>query len=171
MERYSIFAAWWGALIASIVLLFDFYKWARSGPRLLCDVKYGWKIKAADFTDDNEYIFFSVSNTGDRPTTIIHQAAIHWPTILDRILKKHETSFFIKGGAYDMGKIPAIIRPGEIWNGISRIDDKIRSLVDNGGQSYLVLSFSHRKRSYFFPITKVKRKLKVFKSQLIQNPV
>ncbi len=154
MDSWSILAAWWGALVATIVLLFDYYKWARSGPRVRCDSKYGWKIMVEGVNDDNEYIFFSVTNTGDRPTTITKQAALYWPNRIKRYFCKSKEQFFIKGGLYDMGKIPMIIKPGEIWNGVARINSDIHNLMEKGGYFYLSLDFSHRCRPYLFKVTK-----------------
>ena len=154
MDKYTIVAAWWGALIATIVLLFDYYKWARSGPRLKCDAKYGWKMMMQGTSDESEYIFFSVTNTGDRPTTITHQSCLHWPTRLDKLLKKNQSSFFIKGGAHGLGNVPTIIRPGEVWNGLARINEEIRKLMAEGGCLFVALSFSHRRRSYLFKVAK-----------------
>lgn len=154
MDSYSIVAAWWGALIATIVLLFEFYKWVRSGPRLRCDAKYGWKIMMEGTEDDNEYIIFSVTNTGDRPTTITKQAALHWPTRLDKLRDKSKSSFFIKGGFHGLGKVPAIIRPGEVWNGLARIGEDLHVLMSKGGYFYLSLDFSHRRRPYLFKVAK-----------------
>lgn len=152
MGSWSILAAWWGALIATIVLLFDCYKWAISGPRIRCDSKYGWKIMVEG--DNNEYIFFSVTNTGDCPTTITKQFALYWPNRIKRYFCKSKKQFYIKGGLYGMGEIPMIIKPGEVWNGLGQINDDIRSLMNKGGYLFLSLEFSHRRRPYLFKVTK-----------------
>lgn len=154
MGSWSILAAWWGALIATIVLLFDYYKWARSGPRIRCDSKYGWKMMVEGVDDNNEYIIFSVTNTGNLPTTITKQAALYWPNRIKRYLCKSTTQFYIKGGLHGMGQIPMIIKPGEIWNGAARINDDIHSLMNEVGYLYLSLEFSHRRRPYLFKVTK-----------------
>ncbi len=154
MGSWSILAAWWGALIATIVLLFDYYKWARSGPRIRCDSKYGWKMMVDGVVDSDEYVFFSVTNTGDRPTTITKQAVLHWPNRIKRHFCKSKTQFWIKGDLHGMGQIPMIIKPGEIWNGTARINDEIHKLMNKDGYLYLSLEFSHRRRPYLFKVTK-----------------
>jgi hypothetical protein len=154
MGSWSILAAWWGAVIATIVLLFDFYKWARSGPRIRCDPKYGWKMKVDGVDDDNEYIFFPVTNAGDRPTTITRQGALYSPDRIKRYFCKPKEQFFFKGGLHGMGKIPMIIKPGEIWDGCAAITDDMHRLMNKVGYLYLSLEFSHRQRPYLFKVTK-----------------
>ncbi len=154
MDNYSLVAAWWGALIATIVLLFDFYKWAKSGPRIICESVYGWKLITEGVDDNSEYIYFTVTNTGDRPTTITKQAGLYWPTKLTKTFCKSKNQFFIKGGLHGFGKVPAIIRPGEIWISLTRISEDLKCLVDNGGYLYLSLYFSHRHRPLLFKVSK-----------------
>jgi hypothetical protein len=154
MDKFTLVAAWWGALIATIVLLFDFYKWVRSGPRIICESNYGWKIMMEGTQDDNEYIYFTVTNTGDRPTTITHQAALYWPTRINKAFCKSKNQFFIKGGLHGFGNVPTIIRPGEIWIGLARIGEDLKGLMNNGGYLYLSLRFSHYRRSLLFEVVK-----------------
>jgi hypothetical protein len=37
-------AAWWGAVIATAVLIWDIYKWRTAGPRIALDVRSGMKF-------------------------------------------------------------------------------------------------------------------------------
>ena len=158
MNDISLVAAWWGALIATVVLLFDLYKWAKSGPSIMCESNYGWKIMMEGIEDDNEYIYFTVTNTGDRLTTITKQAAAYWDTKWATIFSKPKQQFFIKGGLHGLGKVPMIIKPGEIWISLGRIGEDIRGLMDQGGYLYLSLYFSHRRRPLRFKVAKGKKK-------------
>ena len=157
MDKLSVLAAWWGAFIATIVLLFELYKWARSGPILRCDTKYGWKITENGIINEHEFIFFSVTNTGDRPTTIVNQGLLYWATLRDKFRKKPDLSWFTKGGLYGFGKVPSIIHPGEVWNGLGSINDGIKESINKGGYLYVSLLFSHRKRPYLFMVKKGKK--------------
>lgn len=152
MESWNVIAAWWGALIATTVLLLDYYKWSRSGPIIRCDAKYGWKIMAEGVEDDNEYIFYTVTNVGDRPTTITKQGVLCWPNVFKRVFSDADAEFWIKGGIHGMGKVPMIIKPGEVWNGCGTINDEIRDLVKKGDNLFLSLEFSHRQKSYLFKL-------------------
>lgn len=154
MDAWTVVAAWWGAFIATVVLLFEYYKYTRCGPRIRCDAKYGWKIMMEGTQDDNKYIFFTVTNIGDRPTTITGQAVMHWPTRIKKAFCKSGNQFIVKGGLHGFGKVPAVIPPGEIWNGLARINEDIEGLMNNEGYLYLSLSFSHRRRPLFFMVAK-----------------
>jgi HJR/Mrr/RecB family endonuclease len=62
--------AWWGAVLATIVFLWDIYKWRTAGRKLRVSVQSGMKSINMPQFEGKTLIHVNVSNYGDRPTTI-----------------------------------------------------------------------------------------------------
>jgi hypothetical protein len=60
--------AWWGAILSTIVFLWDIYKYRRAGPKLRVGVRAGMLMVPS--TDKRTFILTEVVNVGDRPTTL-----------------------------------------------------------------------------------------------------
>ena len=58
-------AAWLGAATGSVTLLWEIYKWAKSGPKLIISVNPNM-ISA----QQERFVMISIRNTGDRKTTV-----------------------------------------------------------------------------------------------------
>jgi len=74
-------AAWWGASVATIVFLWDIYKWRRSGARLRLMVSgdmeaYGHL--AALLSPDQTLIVVEAINVGNKKTTLTHLFASYY---------------------------------------------------------------------------------------------
>lgn len=60
--------AWWGAILSTIVFLWDTYKYVKAGPRLRFDARPGMVLMPS--ADKRIFIQTEVVNHGDRPTTL-----------------------------------------------------------------------------------------------------
>ena len=107
MNDLSIYAAWWGAIVATIVFVWDVIKWQKKRPKLEASTdrfdshfpeKYPPQVKEGEW----EVVWFK--NTGGQPTTI---ERIH---------------FVKKGGSFGESPsnnkadpLPKLLQPGESW--------------------------------------------------------
>ena len=80
--NYTVIVTWWGAIIATIVLIWDVIKWHRNTARVRITTKINVfhndrEIMAIPVTSDGpsgrlkEYIHVEVINVGTLPTTIM----------------------------------------------------------------------------------------------------
>lgn len=111
-------AAWWGAVIATLLLLWDVYKWARSGARLRVSANANMELFGVYpvATPDHSYIFVEAVNTGKQPTTITHFVARHYSSLIWQLLRKPSSNFFIPNNAFG-SSVPHVLAPGERWTG------------------------------------------------------
>lgn len=122
MESTQI-VAWWGAVVATLVLLWDVLKWVRSGPRLktrvALNIHYGdgkviskEKIDNGDIVTYEQYCHIELVNVGDMPTTVMGISCTH-----------KEKRGFGQAGLTQQAftehygkKLPHVINPGEVWS-------------------------------------------------------
>ena len=123
MESTQI-VAWWGAIIATLVLLWDVLKWFQSGPkikkRIALNTHYSdGKVVSKERTEHGgevttyeEYCHVELVNTGTIPTTVMGISATHKP-------KKGFGQLGAMGQAFTQHfgkKLPHVIAPGEVWS-------------------------------------------------------
>src|SRR5438132_12326882 len=69
MNSVTTLLAWWGAIIATTVLVWDVYKW-RKTRQVQLSVRANGNLQDAHSQDPRRYISITVTNNGDRPTTL-----------------------------------------------------------------------------------------------------
>src|SRR6266702_2994411 len=85
----SDWAAWWGAILATIVFAWEIVKWFRAGPRLR--VRTAPEMQMEDGCgglSPEKYITFSVVNVGDAPTTVTHLFLTYYSSWLRRVFRR-----------------------------------------------------------------------------------
>jgi hypothetical protein len=151
MESTQI-VAWWGALVATLVLLWDIMKWHQSGARLRkrisLNVHYDdGKIISKQIIKDGlegityeEYCHVELVNIGNMPTTVMNISASH---------KKKKDGF--KLGSMQQAftehfgkKLPHVISPGEVWS--CRLGMSYYKSLLKYGRPEIYINLSHLKR-------------------------
>jgi hypothetical protein len=89
--------AWWGAILSTIIFLWDIYKWKTSGPRLKVDISANMQYfeQGTGRVDDKDYIVLNISNTGQRLTTITNVGMQYFESRIKRMLRKPTASFIV----------------------------------------------------------------------------
>lgn len=133
-------AAWWGAGVATLLLVWDVVKWKRSGPRIR------WTVcMNVQFTDYNakaaegNWIAMEASNIGDRPTTLQNVYLFHYSNWWDRIRKKRKTAYFLARPQYTH-RPPHKLSPGESWT--CRFKENSQ-LLDLAAKGHLMFCLQH----------------------------
>lgn len=130
----SELAAWWGAVIATLVLVWDLFKWLRSGPRL--DLRVEWRREVPRRGEEHYgnalrwTLTIEVANVGDAPTTLTRLEVWHHPTLLSRFMRRGSKPYFLE----QPRSLPYLLGPGEVWRGVVPIYDpnrRQRSLLAN----------------------------------------
>jgi len=133
MDKYTILAAWWGAIIATLILAWDIFKWKRSGPLVSVSASPNMQTVGGipDALEDKTFLFVTATNTGNRQTTITHLVGLHYSSLLQRLRKKRNKAFFVASPAF-APRLPHILGPGEQWLGGIEQNAELEELSRNG---------------------------------------
>jgi hypothetical protein len=139
--------AWWGAIIATVVLGWDIYKWKQSGPKIRISVAPNMETYGAmpQALAGQTFTIVEVNNIGDRSTTITHLFGYCNPSLLHRLRGKKKKTFIIANPAVS-GPLPYVLNPGEQWlGGIKQDADLERRSRD--GYMYCGIYHSNSKKA------------------------
>lgn len=134
-------AAWWGAVIASIVLIWDIYKWKHSGARLIVRASPDMETFGGlpDDSTGKKFVLIEVVNIGDRKTTITHLVGYYYSSFFKRLFKKRDKNFFVGAPAYAK-PLPYVLDAGEQWTGAVIQNEEMKEM---GGKGYLFWGVNH----------------------------
>ena len=126
-------AAWWGAVIATLVLAWDFFKWKMSGPIINVSASPNMKTFGGipDGLEDKTFVVVEVTNTGDRKTTLTHLVGFQYKSLLQKVRKKQDKSFIVANPALSQ-PIPHILEPGERWMGGIEQNEELEKMSREG---------------------------------------
>lgn len=141
------FVAWWGAILATVVLAWDIYKWRTAGPKLRTTVQTGMQSINMPQYDGKTLITVNVSNYGDRPTTITNLGYLYFPNYWRRFRHWPEKAFVIPNPS-DTQRLPFELKQGSLWSGIAIQDTEIAKMAKEG-LLYCVLHHSHNERPIY----------------------
>jgi hypothetical protein len=145
--------AWWGAIIATMVLVWDIYKWANRGARLEYTVKTNMKTYGDPTTKGMTFVTVRVSNTGDRTTTIENMGFLHYKNWIFQMARKPSFAAVVTNvGAPN--PIPYEIKPGGIWDGMAQQEEDLISKA-NTGRLYCCIYHSGAKRPLMRRVKKI----------------
>jgi hypothetical protein len=159
MDTTEQFVAWWGAIIATSVLIWDVLKWINSGPkiknRVVLQTHYhdGKIIKKEDTESGQvsvyeEYCHIELVNTGSVPTTVMGISLTH-----KRKKKQAHLTTMSQAFTEHFGKqLPCVIASGEVWS--CRLPmDYYYKMIDMGVPEFHV-NLSHKKKPLVIRATK-----------------
>jgi hypothetical protein len=134
--------AWWGAVLSTIVFLWDIYKYRKAGPRLRFCVRGGVALVPSD--DKRTFVSSEATNYGDRPTTITNLCVAYFkkPLSLARLRNRATINMVVKnpvGGP----PLPFKLEPGGNWLGLAEQTPKLEEM-GREGLLYFDLYHSHR---------------------------
>lgn len=150
------YVAWWGAIVATSVFIWDIVKWMKSGPKLKMIIKPDARYKDARIisrerkADGSEevtaalYYHIEVINRGNLPTTIMYISEE-----AEGLYSNEKIPIKLTTGAEAFmphfgNKLPYILKPGEVWS--CRIEKEHIMNTFKIAQPWLVLHVSHRNK-------------------------
>ena len=123
--------AWIGALTGTAALLWDFYKWKASGPKLKVTVVPHMSIYTCGRPESEDtYLLIKVANTGTRKTTITTLGFVYYQSRLKRILKKPSKRAIVPDPK--PGELPHVLDAGEEWSGLAIQNDIVEEQARRG---------------------------------------
>jgi len=145
MEASEI-AAWWGATVATMVLLWDVFKWKRSGPILTMSATPNMRIVDGRNQDKRSNLMISVrvTNVGNQTTTITQLHGVHYACYFDKVRNKRNKAFIVANPMITQ-PLPHVLSPGEQWTGVMEQSPEVVSL-SREGYLYCGVCYSSRKK-------------------------
>lgn len=129
----SDWAAWWGAIVATAVLVWDVIKWRRSGPIIRMSVSGNMQtINMGPRFDGQTWIFASVVNGGARPTTLTNFSGVYYRSRLRRLLRLKPDQAFIVTSPEVSKPMPCTLSPGEKWDGVLLQTQQVETWATDG---------------------------------------
>lgn len=131
--------AWWGAIVATIVLVWDIYKWWTSGPRIKFVARPNSLVVGDPTRRGHKFISANATNIGDRPTTITNLVLQHYKTYIQMLRHKPSTSMVVLDPNPSQ-PLPYVLHPGAVWQGLAEQAFELEELTKTG---YLVCGLCH----------------------------
>jgi hypothetical protein len=132
LEKGTNYAAWWGAVVATIVLVWDIYKWKKTGPKVSLKVSADMQTFGSSFNNKvKKYVTVRAINSGDKSTTITNLACRYYKNWLSKIRNKPYKFFCIVSPGIT-GPIPYNLEPGKVWDGFIGQTKEIEKMATEG---------------------------------------
>ena len=131
--------AWWGAIIATVVLVWNIYKWKTSGPKIRFVIRPGMIVVGDQTREGQSFISAEATNIGNRPTTITNLVFQHYKSYFAMLRHKPQTSMIVTEPSASQ-PLPYVLQPGSVWRGLCPQTDEIGNLAKAG---YLVCGLCH----------------------------
>ncbi len=135
------YAAWWGAVIATLVLILNVITLLLSGPRIRVRASPNMQIFPQNTTigENKTYILITVTNRGNSATTLTHFHGYYANNLWNLLRKKKRIRFVLPVNLL-LGKvIPYVFASGEEWSNMVEQSDIQKDL----GNGYLYIGVSH----------------------------
>ena len=122
--------AWWGAVVATLVLIWDIYKWRRTGPRVFVEARGNQSVVGSPRHEEGTYVLVLAKNRGDCATTITGLGMRWFANAKDKARKKAGKNFLII--AETTQPLPYLLQPGGLWQGFFQEKAELRDLAGSG---------------------------------------
>ena len=136
--------AGYAAIVATVVLIWDIYKWKASGPRIKLTAKSNRKfINVPHIPEGKSFIVADATNVGNLPTTITALGAQYYKSWLRFVLQRPEKQFDIVNTG--LKSLPYTLEPGKVWKGVIEQNEEINRFIKSG-ILICVLCLSHSRK-------------------------
>ncbi len=139
MSDVSTIAAWWGAIIATSVLVWDVYKWKRRGPNVVIRVQGDMTCMQGSEAIPGKWITTRVANVGDGPTTLESLGLLYYRNLWSWIRRKPDQSFWTQAPGFSQ-QLPFKLESGATWDGRG---EQTPDLIAKANDGYLFCSVLH----------------------------
>ena len=137
--------AWWGATVATIVLVWDIFKWWKSGADVSLNVQPDQLIYDDSGVRAGRWVSVEAANNGDRATTLTNMTVAHYKSWFYCLLRrKPKSQGFVKGPGV-LHKFPYTLEPGTTWLGLFRQTDELTELFRSSASYCKLLTSSHKR--------------------------
>lgn len=144
--RFSLtdVAAWWGAVVATALFIWDIIKWIISGPKIIFTVWPNQIVMGDPVREGKTYINANVINRGTQPTTLRNLGLLFYKTRWRKFKHKADQAMIITNPNMHF-PIPYLLEPGKVWNGLILQNNEVENMAKEGILE-VSLSCSHLKK-------------------------
>ncbi|MFQ5581169.1 MAG: hypothetical protein ACE5F3_00895 [Mariprofundaceae bacterium] len=114
-------AAWWGAIVATLVLVWEIYKWKSSGSKVAMELQH----------QDKAVVGIKAVNYGKQASTISSIGIRYYPGFWDILRNKCAKEGVIAKPSITH-PLPYQLEPDDSWFGLIEQDDDMRRMAMHG---------------------------------------
>jgi hypothetical protein len=127
----SDYAAWYAAVVATLVLAWDVVKYRRATSRLRIRATYNMQILSpGKGLEPEKNVSLSVTNVGEKKTTITNVAMYCYKTFWDWLLRRESDLLIVVRFVSDV-PTPASLDVGDTWDGLFRQSEEVQAMLDS----------------------------------------
>lgn len=139
------YAAWWGAIIATLALLWNIILALKKGPRVSVKATPNMQIiPESPETADKLYISVTAVNKGSSPTTITHFCGYHTKNFWGVLFNKYRQNFVINTMPSTGNVTSYVLKPGEQWSNLAD-----QSELNKKRYTYIGIIHTHKKKPVY----------------------
>lgn len=132
-ELFTLAIAGYAAIVATIVLAWDVYKYFSSGAKIDLSASTGMQIVGGLVPDENTYISVTALNIGNQPTTITNLGGLYYKSWWRAyILRRKQDRAFVIGEPSQVQRIPYRFEVGDQWIGMAIQTDDLIEMAKKG---------------------------------------
>ena len=136
----SDYAAWWGAIIASLALLWNIVTAIRDGPKINTRVNPNMQyFPEDDHTAGKKYICLTATNVGRYTVTVTSYCGYYANSLREIIMRKQQ-HFIVNVTRELSSPLPHVLEPGTQWKGML---DQGGFYEENSAPKYLFVGIAH----------------------------
>jgi hypothetical protein len=141
-ELWTLGIAAYAAVVATLVLGWDAYKWLDAGPKIKVSASTGMQIVGGLQEDTQIYVMVTAVNLGDRATTLTNLGFTYYANWWRAKFGGKPDKAFIITTPSQSQVIPYRLEAGGQWIGIAHQDDEVATMI-RSGHLFVVLYHSH----------------------------
>jgi hypothetical protein len=136
----------YAACVSTAAVLWDAYKWKTSGPKIAATLAINMKVIGGPSRyGDKTLMSMTVTNRGDRPTTITH-LAMHRYASWWSMMRRRASDNWIVTDPSESQRLPFELKPGAVWIGMAEQTPDVEGMA-RAGLLYVAVLHSHSERS------------------------
>ena len=124
-------AAWWGAVVATAIFIWDVIKWIKSGPRIVFTASANMLIIGDPIREGKTYVSVKATNIGTQATTLSNLGMLFYKSKWNRLNSKQDKAMIITNPGIPH-PIPHILEPGRVWDGLILQNEEVENMAKDG---------------------------------------
>lgn len=138
------FLAIWDAVLSTVAIVWDVYKWRTIGPNLQMRLMIGMESYNIPEYEGMTLIVAVVTNRGDRPTTITHLGLAYYDVWWKAMLRKKASANAFITIPSTTQRVPFELKPGVEWSGMIKQNKELEAWAWDGWL-YVIVYHSHNR--------------------------
>ena len=135
--------ALWGALVATGVLAWDFFKWKTEGPRIRIFANANFKVLGDESLEGKTFISIDIMNIGGGASTIQKIGFVHFKNKWMRLFRRRSGPFYWVVKPHSQHGLPHFLESGKFWSGLANQNEELENLSQKG-LVHLAVQFTHK---------------------------